>query len=116
MAPEKDNSFQPNLTPGLDSVESRPSSGEFLEPVEGSSREIPRAEVASIDQPEQKGLEDAIKADVAEGTQVSFSPESSQRSVNAAILNPIAEFFLLKNGDRSPHDAVDKLNEIRKSA
>jgi len=119
MALEKDNSFQPDLTPTPDSIESSASSGDFLQPTEGLSG----AEVAGLNQPEREGLTDEIKAGVVEeGTQVSSSPESSPQpsAVNTALPNPISEYFLLvqviQGGGQSPHNIVNKLNAIRKSA
>lgn len=109
MAPEKDNSFQPNLTPRLNSAENIAPSGEFLQPVEGLSEAVSPKETSDFTEIEHPVVDQTI---FAENGQVQHLA-SPQTIIST---NPMAEYLHLTQGNQSPHNTVARLNQIRKAA
>ncbi|MBU1092591.1 hypothetical protein KJ836_02900 [Patescibacteria group bacterium] len=113
MAPDKDNSFRPDLIGDLNSAENITPSGEFLQPVEGLPEAISQEEVPNFTEPEKPAIDPVIFTENDQVQQV----EPSQTIIYPTIpTDPMSAYFDLIQGGQSPHNSVDVLNHIRKSA
>lgn len=117
MAPEKDNSFQPNPTPRITPTENIPKSAEFLRSPEGQSEAVSETNIPEIAKPEvdKPAVIDETVFNQADSliTPETLSTNTAQTSL---IADPVSRYFSLAEGGQSPCATVVELNEIRKSA
>lgn len=116
MAPEKDNSFQPNPTPRIASAENTEKSGEFLRSPEGQSEAVSETNIPEIAKPEVDKPA-VIDKTVFEQTSPSITSETlPTNTARTNLIDPVSQYFSLAEGGQSPYATVAELNEIRKSA